>query len=181
VVLIWSVLGCTFNKLFLLSWDQCSYGLRGDSGAPARGRARVCVCVCVCVCARARATLHGCWELNPSPLQEQQMFLTTKLSLQPALKFFSFYFKIKYGCVFAWGYVHMWVSRRGHQIPRTQVRGSWLKATRPRCWDPDLGALQSLLLLAAEPALSPPAVGFLSWVPCCISQSVPTVFIVILF
>ena len=25
----------------------------------------------------------GCWELNPGPLQEQQVFLTTEPSLQP--------------------------------------------------------------------------------------------------
>jgi hypothetical protein len=27
--------------------------------------------------------LHGCWELNPGPLEEQSMFLTAELSLQP--------------------------------------------------------------------------------------------------
>jgi hypothetical protein len=60
----------------------------------------LCACVCVCVRERERERVlhvwawcplrsglelgppHGCWEPNPSPLEEQQMILTAEPSLQ---------------------------------------------------------------------------------------------------
>ena len=32
-------------------------------------------------------SLHGCWEANPGPLQEQQALLTAEPSLQPLICF----------------------------------------------------------------------------------------------
>jgi hypothetical protein len=70
---------------------------------------QICVCVCVCVREREREKgrereregereyvafpgtevtdncelSHGCWELNPGPLEEQPVLLTAEPSLQP--------------------------------------------------------------------------------------------------
>lgn len=52
----------------------------------------------------------GYWELNPSPLQEQSVFLTSETSLQPSILIFDFETKLP-----TWSLTHT-VARTGLEL-----------------------------------------------------------------
>ena len=67
-------------------------------GSPGTGVTDNCVVPC------------GYWELNPSPLQEQSVFLTSETSLQPSILIFDFETKLP-----TWSLTHT-VARTGLEL-----------------------------------------------------------------